>query len=110
MKITKLIRPASLLFLFFFFSLSAFAQSTTVKGTVKSVSGETLIGVNVMEVGTTNGTITDVSGNYTIKVSAKSKVSFSYLGYLTSIIEVGGKNTINVILEEDTKALEEVIV
>jgi TonB-linked SusC/RagA family outer membrane protein len=110
MKITKQIRSIYLLFLLSLFSLSANAQSISVKGVVKSTSGEELIGVNVVEVGTTNGTITDIDGKYTLKVSANSKLSFSYLGYLTSIIEVGGKNAINAVLQEDTKALDEVIV
>jgi len=110
MKNKNLIRPLSLLFLFFLFSLSTYAQSETVKGVVKSASGEILIGVSVMEVGTSNGTITDLDGNFSIKVSAKSKLKFSYLGYLASVIEVLGKNNINVVLTEDNKALEEVVV
>jgi len=110
MKITKLLRSTGLLFLFFLFSLSAYAQSTSVKGTVKSVSGESLIGVNVIEVGTTNGTITDVKGNYTLKVSPKSKLKISYLGYKAAIVEIGAKSILNIVLEEDNKALDEVVV
>lgn len=110
MKITKLFRCISLLFLFSVFSLASHAQTTSVKGVVKDGSGRTLIGVNVIELGTTTGTITDIDGNYMIKVPAQSKLQFSYLGYETKIVEVGGKTNINVVLGEDTKALDEIIV
>ncbi|HEY5590874.1 MAG TPA: carboxypeptidase-like regulatory domain-containing protein [Paludibacter sp.] len=88
MKITNLLRPISLLFLFFLFSLCAFAQSISIRGIVKDAIGETLTGVNVIEVGTTNGTITDMNGKYEIKVSEKSKLSFSFLGYQTNVVAV----------------------
>jgi len=110
MEITKLFRSISLLILFSLFSLVASAQSIAVSGIVKDASGSALIGVNVTETGTTNGTITDINGAYNIKVSAKSKLNFSYLGYQTFVVDVAGKSKINVVLSEDTKALDEVIV
>jgi len=91
-------------------SLGAYAQTNSVKGVVRDGAGRTLIGVNVIEVGTTNGTITDIDGNYVIKVPAQSKLQFSYLGYETKIVELGGKTNINVVLVEDNKVLEEVVV
>ena len=73
MKITKLFRSIGLLFLLSMLSLGAYAQTNSVKGVVRDGAGRTLIGVNVIEVGTTNGTITDIDGNYVIKVPAQSK-------------------------------------
>jgi len=110
MKITKLFRSIGLLFLLSMLSLGAYAQTNSVKGVVRDGAGRTLIGVNVIEVGTTNGTITDIDGNYVIKVPAQSKLQFSYLGYETKIVELGGKTNINVVLVEDNKVLEEVVV
>lgn len=110
MKITNLFRSISLLFLFFMLSLGAYAQTTSVKGVVRDGAGRTLIGVNVVELGTTNGTITDIDGNYVIKVPAQSKLQFSYLGYETKIVEIAGKTNINVVLNEDNKVLEELVV
>jgi len=91
-------------------SLGAYAQTNSVKGVVRDGAGRTLIGVNVIEVGTTNGTITDIDGNYVIKVPSQSKLQFSYLGYETKIVEIGGKTNINVVLVEDNKVLEELVV
>ena len=110
MKKKTLIRHSSLLFLFFLFPLCAFAQIITVKGVVKDPSGETLIGVSVMEVGTTNGTVTDISGNYVIKVSKNSKLSFSYLGYKKIILDVAGKSIIDAVMDNQDKSLNEVVV
>jgi len=110
MKIKKQIKPLRLLILLFLFPLCGFAQTISVKGVVKDAKGETLVGVSVKVAGTTNGTITNVSGAYEVKAPEKSKLSFSYIGYKSTVIEVNGKNTINVVLEEDSKALEEVVV
>lgn len=110
MKITKLVRSIGLLFLLSMLSLGAYAQTNSVKGVVRDGAGRTLIGVNVIEVGTTNGTITDIDGNYVIKVPSQSKLQFSYLGYETKIVEIGGKTNINVVLVEDNKVLEELVV
>ncbi len=110
MKITNLFRSISLLFLFFMLSLGAYAQTTSVKGVVRDGAGRTLIGVNVVELGSTNGTITDIDGNYVIKVPAQSKLQFSYLGYETKTVEIAGKTNINVVLNEDNKVLEELVV
>jgi TonB-dependent starch-binding outer membrane protein SusC len=110
MKNKTLIRHLSLLFLFFLFPLCAFAQTITVKGIVKDVNGETLIGVSVLQVGTSNATITDVSGMYEIKTKANSTLSFSYLGYQKQVISINGNTKIDVILKEEAKSLEEVVV
>lgn len=110
MKYKKLFRHLSLLFLIFLFPVGAFAQSITLKGVVKDATGETLIGVSVMEVGTNHGTITDISGKYEIKVAKGSKVSFSYVGYKKTILNVDGRSTIDVVMEPQDKTLNEVVV
>lgn len=110
MKNKTLIRPLSLLFLFFLFPFCAFAQTITVKGIVKEANGEALIGVSVMEVGTSNGTITDLSGTFEIKTTEKSKLSFSYLGYQKQVVSVNGKTKIDIFLKDEDKSLDEVVV
>ena len=72
--------------------LAAFAQGKKVSGVVKDVAGEPLIGVNVLVKGTTNGTITDFDGNYTLQnVKASDVLVISYIGYLTQEIHVGNQ-------------------
>jgi TonB-dependent starch-binding outer membrane protein SusC len=108
MKITKTIRLICLLF--FLVPLGVYAQSVSVKGIVKDAKGEPLIGVNVIEVGASVGTITDVNGSFTLKVSPTAKLKISYLGYQTALLEVAGKTNLNVVLQDDNKVLEEVVV
>ena len=73
----------------------AYAQSQTITGVVKDQTGEPLIGVNVMEKGTTNGSITDVDGKYSLTVNgSKAIVTFSYIGYLSQDITVGNQKMI----------------
>jgi len=87
-----------------------FAQ-TTVKGTVSDDNGETIPGVNILEVGTTNGTITDMDGNYTLLVAgAESVLEYSYLGFESQTVTVGNQATINVVLNTGTERLDEVVV
>lgn len=84
-------------------------QTREVTGTVTDVKGEVLLGVNVVEQGTTNGTITDLDGKYTLEVAQNATLVFSYIGYTSQTIPVTG-NVMNVILTEDTQALDEVVV
>ena len=85
-------------------------QSITIRGRVIDAKGETLIGVNVLEVGTQNGTITDFDGNFQITVPANAQLKISYIGYRDEVVKVQGKKEIVVTLKEDTKALDEVVV
>ena len=86
-------------------------QELTVNGTIKDAHGVLLPGVNIVEKGTTNGTITDLDGNYSISLgSANATLIFSFVGYLTEEIEVGGQTTIDLILVEDIMQLEEIVV
>ena len=88
-------------------STIAFAQSK-ITGTVKDASGEPLIGVSVVEVGTTNGTVTDIDGNYVLNVKPGAKLKVSYVGFTPQEIKAG--NNGQVILKEDNKTLNEVVV
>ncbi|WP_421804077.1 SusC/RagA family TonB-linked outer membrane protein [Flagellimonas sp.] len=102
---------AVLLLLFMLFVQATFAQSRTISGTVTSASdGLPLPGANVIVKGTSNGVQTDFDGNYTISASNGQTLVFSYLGLKTKEVAVGSQSVINVTLEEDAQALEEVIV
>jgi len=83
----------------------------TITGTVSDESGELLQGVTVHESGTTNGTITDANGRFSLNVSnANAKLTFSYVGYKNQSVTVGTQSSINVILVEDVNMLEELVV
>lgn len=94
--------------LFVFIGVSA--QTKTLTGTVKDANQEPLIGVSIVEKGTSNGTITDLDGNFSIKVNPKSSLVFSYVGYAPQTIVVGSQDHINVVMREDNKELEELVV
>ena len=90
--------------------IAAFAQSGTVKGTVTDDTGEPVIGANVVEKGSTNGTITDIDGNYTLQVTNMNGVlQFSFIGYNTTEENIGGRTTINVQLNSGVINLGEVV-
>lgn len=103
------LRPFALFMALFLMNVSwAFAQ-LTVTGRVQSTAGEPLIGVNVVEKGTTNGTVTDLDGNYSLKVAKGKTLVFSYIGFLTQENVVNSAK-MNVTLKEDTETLDEVVV
>lgn len=78
---------------------------------IKDISGEEMIGVNVMVKGTTNGTITDMDGSFRLSnVSENSILVISYVGYLTQEIRVGQQSSIQIVLKEDAQALDELVV
>jgi TonB-linked SusC/RagA family outer membrane protein len=92
-------------------TVSTKGVAKTITGKVTSVDGEPLIGVTVVLQGTTTGTSTDVSGNYSIEVPDNGGVLiFSYVGFLSKEVPTGTAATLNVTLEADAKALEEVVV
>ena len=99
-----------LLMLFATISLSLSAQSVTLSGNVKDKTGEPVIGASVVEKGTTNGTITDFDGNFSLKVSGNKTLVVSYIGMKSQEISVKGKTKIQVTLEDDAQALDEVVV
>lgn len=81
-----------------------------VRGTVTDSSGEPLIGVSILVKGTANGVISDLDGGFSISAAADDVLQFSYVGYINQEIQVGNKKILNVIMEEDTKQLDEVVV
>ena len=94
----------------FFFCLTVNAQ-IKVRGTIVDDKNEPLIGVNIQEEGTTNGSISDVNGQYSITVAGiDSKLSFSFISYKTIVEKVGNRTVINVTLVEDSELLQEVVV
>lgn len=88
------------------------AQQTTkrITGVIKDNHGEPIIGCNIMEKGTSNGTITSVDGDFSLNVAEKAVLQVSYIGYLTQEIPVQDKQNITVILQEDAQILDEVVV
>lgn len=100
-----------MLVLVFFTCISASAQ-IQIKGTVVSANdSEPMIGVAILEEGTSNGRITDLNGNYSIQVSnSNATLTASFIGYKTQTVKVNGRSVINFRLEEDTQVLDEVVV
>lgn len=84
------------------------AQEVNVSGVVTDATGETIIGASVVEKGTTNGTVTDIDGKFTLKVKKGAQLEFSYIGYNNVTLEA--KPTMNVVLSENAKLVEEVVV
>jgi TonB-linked SusC/RagA family outer membrane protein len=91
-------------------ALSALAQDVAVSGKVVDGSGDGLPGVAITVKGTTRGTNTDLEGSYAITVPANATLVFSFIGFSTKEVVVGTQSTIDVILIDDVKALEEVVV
>lgn len=88
----------------------SYSEDIKVNGRVASVGGEGVPGVNIIEKGTTNGTISDLDGNYSLKTSDNATLVFSSVGYHSQEVEVSGRNEINIELIEDVKALDEIVV
>ncbi|MBK8501254.1 MAG: TonB-dependent receptor plug domain-containing protein [Saprospiraceae bacterium] len=101
----------SFLLLLFFMTVCSFAiAQQQVRGTVTNAEGgEAMIGVTVLEKGTTNGTVTDFDGTYSISVQSGAVLEFSYTGFSTSEMKVGSESEINVLLSPGV-ALEQVVV
>ena len=94
-----------------FVTAVAWSQGRTVTGKVTSADdGSGLPGVNVVEKGTSNGAVTDVDGNFSLNVGENGTLVFSFVGYTTQEITVGNQTTINVSLQPDVTALQEVVV
>lgn len=88
-----------------------YSQSYNVSGTVTDESGGPLIGVNIIIMGTSNGTISDLDGSFSLELDKPATLAFSYTGYLSSEIDVSGDNSaLAVVMKEDVAKLDEVIV
>ena len=86
------------------------AQTKSITGTVCDTNGEMIIGANVTVKGTTKGTITNVYGIYTVSATPKDIIEISFIGYKSVQKKVGNRGIINVVLEEDSKMLDDVVV
>ncbi|MBK7806086.1 MAG: TonB-dependent receptor [Saprospiraceae bacterium] len=94
-----------------FISNVVVAQATIVKGVVTETNGSPMIGVSIAEKNTPNGTITDIDGSYSLKVNSTASVLvFNYLGYATQEVTVGNKLIIDIVMQQDSKILDDIIV
>jgi len=104
------------LFLFlmgFIITINASSQTennVTVRGTITDPTGEVVIGANITEKGTLNGTVSDYDGNFSLSVARNSTIVISYIGYKTQEIAYQGQSTLNILLQEDSELLDEVVV
>jgi TonB-linked SusC/RagA family outer membrane protein len=97
--------------LFVCLSGAVWAQNRTINGKVTSSDdGSALPGVNILEKGTTNGTVTDANGAYSITVGSNSALIFSFVGYLSQEVQAGTQSTLDIILQTDVATLSEIVV
>ncbi|MEQ2410299.1 TonB-dependent receptor [Bacteroides ovatus] len=111
MKHQRCIKKTILMFLLLLSGIAVNAQHR-ITGTVKDAQGEPIVGANVLERGVkTNGTITDINGNFVISTTLKNSIlTFSFIGYESKAISVGTKTKIEIILEENSQMLDDVVV
>lgn len=82
----------------------------TITGKIIDVQDKPIVGVNIVEKGTSNGTVSDIEGNFSLKASPNAILQITYIGYLAQEISTEGKNSFTIVLVEDTKALDELVV
>ena len=104
------LRTFSALVCLLLMTTSLFAQEKTVTGTVTDSTNEPLIGASVVIQGTSNGTITDIDGKYSITASPDNVLEFSYVGMVKQDVTVGSQHVINIQLKEDSQMLAETVV
>lgn len=104
-------RGGIITFFLLFFNVICFAQSIGITGKVTDNTGEPIIGANIVVQGTKRGTVTDLDGKYSLtNVSSNATLSISYVGFSTQVLKVNGRSTINIVLKEDSKTLDELVV
>lgn len=99
-----------LLFLFFSVHFVALAQTLTVTGTVKDNKGEPLPGVNIVLEGTTQGTVTDIDGKYTIEAPSTGSLIYNFIGFTPVTVAINGRRVVDVNLQPSDISLEEIVV
>ncbi len=110
MKLKQIMKKACVLLSFFLLGTSLIAQNLSVSGKVTDTSGGTMPGVSVVIKGTTSGTVTDGNGKYSISnTNGKTILQFSFVGMKTQETAVGGKTVINVVMEEESTTIDEVV-
>ncbi|MCE5179190.1 MAG: TonB-dependent receptor [Porphyromonadaceae bacterium] len=105
-------RKLGLSFLLFFLVCysTILGQTPLLRGRVTDSQNIPLVGVNVVEKGTSNGTVTDMDGNYSLKVSDNATIVFSYIGFKNQEVKWDGKNALDIVMQEDSELLSEVVV
>ena len=101
-------KSLAVLFLLCMIPLGMNAQ--TVKGTVSDEAGDPIVGATVKVQGSSEGTITDFNGNFSVRAASNATLNISYVGYVSQDVKVGGRNNISVTLQEDTQVLNDVVV
>jgi len=99
-----------LIIMFLLIGSTVFAQKATVEGSVKTSNGESLPSATILVKGTTNGTLSDVNGHFTIKAEPKDILVASYIGFETIEVTVGNQKVINITLEDSKQEIKEVVV
>ncbi len=107
MKINKI---KNILFVLSILFTSIIYSQTKITGAVTDENGEPLPGVNILVKGSQKGTVSDFDGNYSIDASSQEILEFSYIGYLTNIVNIAGQTTINVTMESSYESMDEVVV
>ena len=87
-----------------------YAQQSQVTGSIVDAEGEAMIGVSVKVKGASHGTISDMDGHFKLSVQQGQTLVFSYMGYITQDIKWKGQSTLKIVMHEDAKALDEVVV
>ena len=108
-NLKKLQKPLAVLFLLCLLPAGAMAQSI-VKGVVNDEAGEPIIGATVKVQGTNEGSITDMDGNFSVRANANATLNVSYIGYESQSVAVGGKSFLTIVLKEDSRTLDDVVV
>lgn len=93
-----------------FSSVGLMAQQITVSGVVTDALHEPIIGASVIEVGTTNGMVTNLDGKFTLKVNPKGRLKISFVGFQTKMVDIKGQTSLTIVLKEDSEVLQEVVV
>lgn len=106
MKNTRIVLLATLMAI----SLNLFAQTVNLKGSVKDALGDPIIGASILEKGTSNGAITGIDGDFTLKTASNATLVVSFIGMKTQEIAVKGQTKLDIILQDDARALDEVVV
>lgn len=110
MKLKQLLNFGIVLFFFCTFSINTYSQTAVVRGIVTDKNNTPLVGVNVVEKGTTNGTTTDIDGNFSFRTKKGSRIIFSYIGFQKREIVWNGEDILDIKLLEDTELLDEVVI
>lgn len=99
-----------ILFIFLFVLHCSCSTEEESYGHNNGYAGEAVIGASIVEVGTTNGTVSDVDGNFTLSVSENASIQVSFIGFSSQTLSVKGKTNFKIVLKEDSELLQEVVV